>query len=62
VRNDFSGGPELFDDQEASRFLHQHALALVVHVARSDDKADRDAANELVLVDRERKKFLTSRV
>jgi hypothetical protein len=34
----------------------------VVHVARSDDKTDRDAANELVLVDRERNKFLTSGV
>ena len=60
VRNDFSGGPELLDDQEASGFLHQHALALVVHVARSDDKTDRDAANELILGDRERNKFLTS--
>jgi hypothetical protein len=62
MRNHFPGGPELLDDQEASRFLHQHALALVVHVVRSDDKPDRDAANELVLADRERNKFLTSRV
>jgi hypothetical protein len=62
VRNHFPGGPELLDDQEASRFLHQHTLALVVHVARSDDKTDRDAANELVLGGRERKKFLASGV
>ena len=62
MRNHFPGGPELLDDQEASRFLHQHTLALVVHVARSDDKTDRDAANELVLVDRERNKLLTSAV
>ena len=62
MRNDFPGRSELLDDQEASRFLHQHALALVVHVARSDDKTDRDAANELVLADRERNKFRTGGV
>ena len=62
VRNHFPGRPELLDYQEASRFLHQDALALVMHVAGSDDKTDRDAANELVLVDRERDKFLTSGV
>ena len=62
MRNHFPGGPELLDDQEASRFLHQDALALVVFVTRSDDKTDRDAANELVLVDRERNKFLTNGV
>ena len=62
MRNDFPGRSELLDDQEASRFLHQDALALVVHVARSDDKTDRDAANELVLADRERNKFRTGGV
>ena len=62
MSNDFLGRPELLDDQEASRFLHQHALALVVYVARSDDKTDRDAANELVLADRERNKFRTGGV
>src|SRR5207244_4373194 len=62
MRNDFPGRSELLDDQEASRFLHQDALALVVYVTRSDDKTDRDAANELVLVDRERNKFLTNGV
>lgn len=62
MSNDFPGRPELLDDQEASRFLHQHTLALVVHVARSDDKKDRDAANKFVLVDREQHKFPTSGV
>jgi len=62
MRNHFPGGPELFDHKEASRFLHQHALARMVHVARSDDKTNRDPANELVLVDRERNKLLTSGV
>jgi hypothetical protein len=62
MRNHFPGGPELLDDQEASRFLHQHAFAPVVHVARSDDQTDRDTANELVLVDRERNTLLTSGV
>ena len=60
--NHFPGRSELLDDKEASRLLHQHALALVVHVAGSNDKTDRDTANELVLVDRERNKFLTSGV
>jgi hypothetical protein len=60
MRNHFPGGPELLDDKEASRFLHQHALALVVYGTRSDDKTDRDAANELVLVDRKQNTLLTS--
>jgi hypothetical protein len=62
MRDHVPGTPELLDDEEASRFLHHHALGLGVQVARSDDKADRDVTNELVLVDRQRYELLTGRV
>jgi hypothetical protein len=33
MRNHISARPELLDDLEASRLLHQHTLGLVIRVA-----------------------------
>src|SRR6266403_122299 len=50
MRNHISARPELLDDLEAPRFLHEHALCLVIRVAKRHDETSRHAPNELALV------------
>jgi hypothetical protein len=62
MRNHISARAELLDDLEAPGFLHQHALGLVIRVARFHDKTSRHPPNELALADREWDNLLARRI
>jgi hypothetical protein len=52
MRNHISSRAELLDDLEAPGFLNEHALGLVIRMARFHDKTSRHPPNELALAGR----------
>jgi hypothetical protein len=55
-----SARAELLDHLEAARFLHEHALGLVIYMARLHDETGWHTPDELALTGRQREKLLAS--
>lgn len=60
MRYHLSARAELLDHLEAARLLHQHALGLVIYMARLHDETVRHPPDELAFTGREREKLVAS--